>query len=270
MQKPRQFSGKTVLFIAIPSKIPVKGVIKGVSIAVLLVLIALTMIFWLSSSPVSSLIRTNQLAGKRIVIDPGHGGIDGGANSQDFLEKEINLAVALKLDQQLTKLGAIVTLTRQKDVDLGRQGNSRPASHKADLAARVTIIETNQPDIFLSVHVNANGNKPSTTGAMLMYNQDIANAGELAGAVQNSLNKLMVKYNLSKHSAQPANYYILRHTTQVGALIELGFMTNFREKQLLKQEQYQLELSKSIVSGLQDFFFTRNVSPSFSWSLPED
>ncbi|MFZ3171196.1 MAG: N-acetylmuramoyl-L-alanine amidase [Carboxydocellales bacterium] len=270
MQKPIHVSGKNVLFIAIPLKIPVQGVIKGVSMAILLVLIALTVIFWSSSSRVSSLIRTNQLAGKRILIDPGHGGIDGGANSQDFLEKEINLAVALKLDQQLTKLGALVTLTRQNDVDLGRQGDSRPASHRADLAARVTIIETNQPDIFLSVHVNANGNKPSTTGAMLMYNQDIANALELAGAVQNSLNKQMVQYNLNKHSAQPANYYILRNTTQVGVLIELGFMTNCREKQLLQQEQYQLELSKSIVSGLQDYFFIRNVSPSFSWSLPTD
>lgn len=207
-------------------------------------------------SSIFSMAEANLLAGKKIVVDPGHGGIDGGTNCYDFLEKEINLAVARKLQKELTRLGAKVVLTRSKDVELVKHDSPTCSRHRGDLLARVSIIEKNKPDIFLSIHVNANSYRPSSTGAIVFYNKQSPGATELTAALQNSLNKVTEKHGFKKHTAQPADYFILRNSTRTGAIIELGFMTNQQEKELLKQDQYQWELTKGIVAGVKDYFST--------------
>lgn len=208
--------------------------------------------------PVFSAVAVSPFTGLKIVVDPGHGGIDGGANSHDFLEKEINLAVAKKLNQELTRQGAKVVLSRDRDVELVSPKEGGSSRHRMDLASRVSIIEKNKPDVFLSIHVNANSYRPSSTGAMVFYNKQSPDSIQLANALQNSLNRLMEKNDFRQHTAQPADYYVLRNTTRTGAIIELGFMTNYREKDLLKQDRYQQELTRAIVAGVKDYLAARN------------
>lgn len=210
--------------------------------------------------PVFSAAAAGLFTGRKIVVDPGHGGIDGGTNSQGFLEKEINLAMAKKLNRELVKLGTKIILTRNRDVEMVSPRDGGSHRHRMDLAARVQIIEKNKPDVFLSIHVNANSYRPSSSGAMVFYNEQSKGSAELAKALQNSLNRLMEKHNFRPHTAQPADYYILRNTTRTGAIIEMGFMTNSREKDLLKQDRYQQELTQAIVSGVKDYLSARDKS----------
>jgi len=229
---------------------------------------------FLVHTSVPDLRAANSLKGKKIVIDPGHGGIDGGANSSDFLEKEANLEVAKKLYQELSRSGAQVILTRKEDVSLDSLNNISPSRHKRDLYARVSIIEKHKPDIFLSLHINANHRQPSTTGSIVFYNKCTLNSEKLATVLQENLNILMEKHNLKKHRAEPADYYIPRNTNYTGVIVEMGFMSNPREKEMLKTSRYQWELTKSIARGIEEYFFTSgNCRPNrtretFSEGLP--
>lgn len=226
---------------------------KSITKIILFLLLFFAIIYWINPSIVC-FGKAGVLSGKKIVIDPGHGGIDGGTNCTGFLEKEINLAVAQKLKKELTKQGAQVILTREQDVDLGQPDYSGNSRHKRDLTARTSIIEKNKPDIFLSIHVNANHRRPSTSGSMVFYNKRILGAGDLSDALQEHLNIVMERHKLKKHKPEPADFYILRNSKFTGAMIELGFMTNQQEKELLKQDQYQVELCKGIVEGLKEYY----------------
>ena len=93
------------------------------------------------------------LLGKIIYLDPGHGGIDGGAEYKDIYEKNINLSISLKLEEQLGKLGAIVYLTRNGDYDLSVPNTIH--RKRSDLSRRSNIINSSNCDLFLSIHLNS-------------------------------------------------------------------------------------------------------------------
>lgn len=188
-----------------------------------------------------------------IVIDPGHGGIDGGANDRQFLEKDTNLAVALRLKKELTKSGAKVVLTRDEDEDLHSltQGRSR---HLRDLKARLQIIKQSKPDLFLSIHVNANKRRPSTTGPIIFYNKNLTNAQQLSQILQKQLNITASRNGFKQHQAQAGDYYLLNRSPYPGAIVELGFMSNLGEKEQLQSEEYQSKLAKTIAESVRKYY----------------
>ncbi len=196
----------------------------------------------------------NPLKGKLIVIDPGHGGIDGGTTAPGLLEKDINLTVANKVQQELRNLGATVVLTRKRDQDLSNLNNASWSRQCRDLMGRISVIEKHQADLFLSVHVNSNPYKPHTNGPMVFYNQRIPKADSLAAHIQSQLNRLAENYNLKVHQPQPADYYIIRNTNTLGLLVEVGFASNQLDRTLLTSKEYQDRLSKAIAVGLTGYF----------------
>ncbi len=198
--------------------------------------------------------KSSVLAGRKIVVDPGHGGIDSGANCKDFLEKEINLTFAKKIKKELEKFGAEVILTREKDISLEKLNSLDASRHIKDLYTRILIIEKKQPDIFLSIHINANPHNAAMSGPIVFYNKQINHSKELAYTIQYYLNNAIDHYDFKKHFPQPENYFVLRNTSSPGVLIELGFMTNNKEKRLLKQDHYQFKLVTSIRKGLEEYF----------------
>ncbi|AVX19653.1 N-acetylmuramoyl-L-alanine amidase CwlD [Carboxydocella sporoproducens DSM 16521] len=194
-----------------------------------------------------------------IVIDPGHGGIDGGANCPGFLEKEINLAIALKLRQELEQQGVKVIMTREDDKALQDEAKRYTSRHRQDLTSRIEIIENYRPDLFVSIHVNANPRRPQTSGPMVFYNRRIPAAAQLATLVQQKLNEAAVEEGGKPHQARPAEYYLLRHSSYPGLIIETGFMTNTRERELLKQEAYQKRLAEQIAAGIYAYFLQQDI-----------
>lgn len=193
-----------------------------------------------------------------IVIDPGHGGIDGGTNCPGFLEKDINLSIARKLKAELQKNGAKVILTRERDTDLHNQLAETMTRHRKDLLVRINIIKNSKPDLFISLHVNSNPRRPTTTGPMVFYNRRVPASLTLAETVQEHLNTNASLHGFQKHSAHSAEYYLLNNCPVPGVLVELGFITNYREQQMLKKDDYQMSLAKTLVSSIVSYFKSKH------------
>ena len=96
-------------------------------------------------------------AGKIIVIDAGHGGIDPGANRPGIQEKDINLAIALQLRDILKQQDVKVVMTRDADVELSDlcDNNKVQGRYHRDLSARLEMIQESDADLFVSIHTNA-------------------------------------------------------------------------------------------------------------------
>ena len=193
------------------------------------------------------------LSGKVIILDPGHGGIDGGAVSKGgLLEKDLTLNISLKLRDYLQEAGALVFMTREEDKDLANAGTKRVRHRKAeDLKRRVELINTTGGDLFISVHLNAIPS-PRWRGAQTFYYMPNKNNEVIAKFIQDEL-----RYNLenTERLAKPIdNIFLLKHAEIPGALVEVGFLSNADEAALLETEKYQQKVAASIYQGLMRYF----------------
>lgn len=193
---------------------------------------------------------TNELPllGKVIYLDPGHGGLDPGAMYKNIKEKNINLQISKNLEKRLTKLGAIVYLTRYDDYDLSV--NNTINRKRSDLSRRGNIINKSDCDLFLSIHLNAE-NTGIWKGAQTFYNTNNKENKKIAELLQQQF-----KENLnSKRKAKNKNdLYLQKRINRPGVLIEVGFLSNASERYLLKQEKYQDKVTLSIANALLKYF----------------
>ncbi len=187
------------------------------------------------------------LAGKTIVIDPGHGGPDGGAVGKDSTnEKEIALKVAKKTRDYLQQAGALVYLTREEDKDLaGEDHKGRRKSE--DIRNRLKFIHEKDADFFITIHLNS---LPSSrwSGAQTFYYPSLPENKHLASMIQEE-----ITYNLENTNRLPLpinHIYLLKHAEVPGALVEIGFLSNDEELELLKDKKYQDQMSASIYKGI--------------------
>ena len=193
---------------------------------------------------------SNTLAGKIIVVDAGHGGIDPGANRPGVLEKDINLAIALHLKDSLNQYGAKVLLSRQSDIDLSSECDNEgvKSRYQRDLMARVEMVEESDADLFISIHANAVKNANRHGAEVFYYNKSEAGK-ELAKSIQNELCGV-TKIN---RIAKDADFFVLRHNKIPAVLIEVGYITNINELQLLQTPEYQRKLAEAIVKGVYSY-----------------
>lgn len=189
------------------------------------------------------------LAGKTIVLDPGHGGVDGGAvGKDDTLEKGITLTVAKKLRNYLQQTGAVVYLTREKDKDLADSKTKSLSRRKSeDLRKRLQIIEDKEADLFISIHLNA---LPSSkwSGAQTFYYPKSDESEHLAKMIQAEIIRNLE--NTDRTALPLTGMYLLKHAEAPGALVEIGFLSNERERELLKKTAYQEKMAASIYNGV--------------------
>lgn len=189
------------------------------------------------------------LAGKTIVVDAGHGGSDTGAIRYGVMEKNINLAVALKLKAQLESLGATVITTRDSDSTVS-------------LDDRVATLEASTPaaDIFVSVHTNATVAKNSTVDGIetYYYSQD---SKALADSLYNSL---VAGLSMRGHWASKKALVVVHHDIAPSALVEIGYISSSSKRALLQDEAYQKKIADAIASGVINYFKAagKTASPS--------
>ncbi|BAC12151.1 N-acetylmuramoyl-L-alanine amidase CwlD [Oceanobacillus iheyensis] len=192
---------------------------------------------------------TLPLTGKTIVIDPGHGGPDGGAvGSDDTEEKDIALQVSKLIQSYLQQQGALVYLTREQDKDLAAEETSGLARRKSeDIRNRLKFIHDKEPDFFLSLHLNA---LPSTqwSGAQTFYYPTKDENKHLATMIQQEIIRNLENTNRSPLALN--SMYLLKHAEVPGALVEIGFLSNVEERELLKDEDYQRKMAASIYEGI--------------------
>ncbi len=186
------------------------------------------------------------LTGKTIVIDPGHGLEDSGANIGNIYEKNINLKISLFLEEELGSLGANVILTRDNDYDLSVP-NARYRK-KSDFDNRIKLINESNADMYLSIHLNYLNNS-NYSGPQVFYNKENKDLAEL---IQNSLNKYTKEER--KIKSIPNNTYMYNKLKVPGVLIECGFLSNLKERNKLINEEYQKLIAKAISEGVLEYF----------------
>ena len=182
-----------------------------------------------------------------VLIDPGHGGIDGGAKSKNgTIEKEINLAISRKLKVSLEGEGYKVFLTREDD-------NALFAKKKDDLEARCKMKDETKCDIFISIHQNKFG-KESCQGAQVWYaSNDKSN--KFAKLLQQSLREQVDDGNNRLSKAAKDRYKVLRDGYDGACVIvECGFLSNYNEEQRLKTDEHQDKIVEGIKVGINEYF----------------
>lgn len=191
-----------------------------------------------------------------VMVDAGHGGVDGGAAAAGILEKDITLDVALRLRQHLMALGIPVAMTRETDTDLGG-GPGVPGRHRRDLQERVRLTRACGAALLISLHVNSSRD-PSEEGMMFFYARDLPAGRELAEAVRQALQPL--------HPRREApigrrNLYLLRECGIPGVLIELGFITNPADRARLADPEHRDRIARAIAQGVAAFYQRWRASP---------
>lgn len=181
-----------------------------------------------------------------IMVDAGHGGRDSGTYYGDILEKDINLEIAKELEKELTKYGAIVYMTRKRDVDLSSIYDS--AKKRGDLYRRLLLIKEKKCDLYISIHINWYDDN-TLRGAEVLYNSINKENKVLAQSIMNRLKK----ESDSNRNIKTTDLYMYRNTTTPGVLVECGYLSNPTERKLLQKEEYQKRLAKTITKGIIDF-----------------
>lgn len=200
----------------------------------------------------------NYLKFRTIVIDPGHGGIDGGANIGSVLEKDINLSISKEVNSILKANSAKTILTRDTDMSLDKLFNMGSSRYKRDLNARVNIINQASADLFVSIHANCFLSDTSQNGAMFFYRISESPSHKLAECIMNRVNTVdFGNFKRNVHSPQIGDYYILRNANIPGIIIETGFISNPQDREILLNNNYKHKIAQAICLGINDYFKTQ-------------
>lgn len=178
-----------------------------------------------------------------VMIDPGHGGVDGGCQGGALQEKNVNLRIALALKEYLSKAGILTDVTRDEDYALEPFG--RPGRHRRDLSKRVCLIEGSGAVVFASIHCDWSSD-PTRYGPSVFYRYKKESSQRLAQLVQGELNKLV---GIACRE-EPGDYYILRTPRTSGILVEAGFLSNPADCGRLNDPRYISAVADAIGCGI--------------------
>ncbi len=180
-------------------------------------------------------IATNKIKNKVIVIDPGHGGNDTGALRGSVLEKDLTLDIALKLRKVLKEKGFNkVIMTRTSDTTLS-------------LADRVRIANDYNADLFVSIHINSSV-KSEINGIETHYYSD--RGYDVAKVIHK---ELISNISATDRGLFKSKFYVINHTEAPAVLLELGFISNEQEKNLLTSERRQTDSAQAIADGIVNY-----------------
>ncbi len=188
-----------------------------------------------------------------IIIDAGHGGEDSGAVSPNgILEKDLNIKIAFLIGEELTNRGYKIIYTRTEDKLLyAEEENIKGLRKISDLKNRCKIADKNPNAIFVSIHMNSFAEE-KYSGLQVYYSTKNENSRLLADKIQNRVREDLQKENTRKVKSGE-KMYLMKKISNVGVLIECGFLTNEKEAEKLKEKEYQKNLSFSIVCGIIEY-----------------
>ena len=209
-----------------------------------------------SNSKFKSVINQNIDNAKiKVIIDAGHGGVDGGAVAPDStLEKDINLDIALKLNEMLKLIGAETILTRNSDISIHSEtAKTIRAKKVSDIHNRFSIIEKNPEYIFISIHQNSFSN-PNYKGAQVFYSPNNAPSVDLARCIQTSLSSQLQSDNEREIKECSTDVYLVYHSKSTAVLCECGFLSNPHDLSDLKKDEYRSKVALCIFNGILDYY----------------
>ncbi len=191
----------------------------------------------------------------KVIIDPGHGGVDCGAVARDTtLEKDINLQIALMLNDLLKMSGAETIMTRSEDISIHDESAKTIRAKKvSDIHNRFGIIKDNPDYLFVSIHQNTFSDS-KYSGAQLFYSPNNAESVELARSIQNSFSQYLQKDNEREIKKCSTDVYLIYHAESTAVLCECGFISNQQELENLKNKEYQKQVALCIYNGILDYY----------------
>lgn len=210
--------------------------------------------FLLPQQTINTLYQKEPSRQFTLIIDPGHGGMDGGAvgNALGLLEKDVNLEIS-KILYNLFKLTDIpVIMTRTEDVLLSAEGES-VGKKTADLKGRVDIAQNAENPVFVSIHQNM-FSLGKYKGLQVYYSKNNPDSQALAQIIQNKTAEFLQKDN--KRQTKPAgrNIFVMHNLDCPAVLVECGFLSNYEEEKLLNTPQYRKKLAFVIFSCVMDYY----------------
>lgn len=196
-----------------------------------------------------------QQATPTIVIDPGHGGEDGGAiGKSPDPEKDINLAIALKLQSLLKLSGFNVVMTRTTDVSIGDSRLDTIKERKvSDIHNRLKLVEEQGNCILISIHQN-HFTDGRYSGAQMFYSTKNPQSKDLAENIKSRVVQLLQPENTRETKPATSSIYLLWNTKAPAVLVECGFLSNESESAKLNDKIYQQQMAFSIYCGFLDYF----------------
>lgn len=187
----------------------------------------------------------------QVIIDAGHGGMDGGAVGVDgIIEKDINLSIALKLRDMMELNGIDVIMTRETDRSIHDDGITSTREQKvSDIHNRFALTEDNPNAIFISIHQNK-FEKSSSSGAQVFYSVNNPESANLAQSMQLTIKEAIQQENERETKPAGSNLYILHNAKSTAIMVECGFLSNASDAALLTNDEYQSMMAYSIFAGL--------------------
>ena len=219
------------------------------AMCILAIIWSLSQAYRIESVPVFSM----PVSQKIVWVDAGHGAYDPGKVAGTILEKDINLAIALKLQYFLETGGATVFMTRIDDAALS-------STKQGDMYTRRQLANASRADIFVSIHQNSY-HQGSVHGAQVFYFNTSDNSRKLAEHIQQQI-KEFVNTNRRLEARANKNYYVLRQTVMPAVIVECGFLTNYNERTRLTKETYQEKIAWGIYLGIVQYFNEISNDPS--------
>ena len=187
-----------------------------------------------------------------IVIDPGHGGFDGGTVAVDgTMEKDINLLIALHLRDMLVVCGLNVVMTRDTDVSTQSVDATTIREKKvSDIHNRLSLYESSAT--VISVHQN-HYTSSKYSGTQVFYSANHPQSEVLAAMIQQSVVARLQPHNNRQYKSASDGIYLMHHTAVPAVLVECGFMSNAEELALLKDTQYRRRMAWAICLGYWEY-----------------
>lgn len=187
-----------------------------------------------------------------VVVDAGHGEPDGGAvGVNGTLEKDINLSIAIKIQEILESRGVKVIMTRTDDNSIHSSDAQTLHEKKvSDMHKRESIINNSGADLFLSIHMNS-FTDTSASGLHVFYSRNHPEAENLAVSIQDELTNIT---HAKAHTVKTASetLYLMKNPVPPAILVECGFLSNPQEEELLNDELYQSKIAFAIANAIID------------------
>nr|WP_246431772.1 N-acetylmuramoyl-L-alanine amidase [Paenibacillus endophyticus] len=185
-----------------------------------------------------------------VIIDAGHGGIDGGASAADILEKDINLAIARKLYLVLRSQHIPAVLNRNGDYALSddNRWHLTRSRHRKDLSQRRQLTEEIDSELLISLHVNWS-KKPTERGPLVLH-QSSGESSLLAFCIQDALNR---QQNTAFLPREGKPFYLLKRVADPSVIVEMGFISSAADRTMLTDPVRQQEVAEAIASGIRQY-----------------
>ena len=185
-----------------------------------------------------------------VIIDAGHGGEDGGATFGGVYEKDLNLAVALSLEEILKACGVKTVMTRREDILLYDRNSDYQGQKKVqDLATRRKIAEEYENAIFVSIHMNSFPEE-KYRGLQVYYSGNDPLSLSIAQDIQSAAKVFLSPDNSRKAKEAGSSIYLLDRLSCPAVMVECGFLSNSEERALLCDGEYRRAIALCIASSV--------------------